>query len=120
VFGNRVVMRIFGPKRDEVTAEWKKMHNQELLNLNSSSLRRSSQGGWGGRGIWNAWERREMCARLWWESHNERDHSEDRGVGGMGSEWSWGDWLGLWSGFSWLRIGTGSGLLLTRWWTFRF
>jgi hypothetical protein len=28
VFENRVLMRIFGPKRDEVTGEWKKLHNE--------------------------------------------------------------------------------------------
>jgi hypothetical protein len=36
VFGNRVLRRIFGPKRDEVTGEWRKLHNGELLNLYSS------------------------------------------------------------------------------------
>jgi hypothetical protein len=37
VFENRVLRRIFGPKRDEVTREWKKLHNEELDNLHSSS-----------------------------------------------------------------------------------
>jgi hypothetical protein len=32
----RVLRRIFGPKRDEVTAGWRKLHSEELLNLNSS------------------------------------------------------------------------------------
>jgi hypothetical protein len=36
VFENRVVIRIFGPKRDEVTGEWRKLHNEELHNLYSS------------------------------------------------------------------------------------
>jgi hypothetical protein len=36
VFENRVLRRIFGPKRDEVTGEWMKMHNEELHNLYSS------------------------------------------------------------------------------------
>jgi hypothetical protein len=36
VFENRVLRRIFGPKRDEVTAEWRKLHNGELHNLYSS------------------------------------------------------------------------------------
>ena len=30
VFVNRVLKRIFGPKRDEVTGEWRKLHNEEL------------------------------------------------------------------------------------------
>jgi len=33
VFENRVFRRIFGPKRDEVTGEWKKLHNEELNDL---------------------------------------------------------------------------------------
>jgi hypothetical protein len=36
VFENRVLRRIFGPKRDEVAAEWRKLHSEELHNLNSS------------------------------------------------------------------------------------
>jgi hypothetical protein len=33
VFDNRVLRRTFGPKRDEVTGEWRKLHNEELHNL---------------------------------------------------------------------------------------
>jgi hypothetical protein len=33
---NRVLRRIFGPKRDEVTGEWRKQHNEELNDLYSS------------------------------------------------------------------------------------
>jgi hypothetical protein len=36
VFENRVLRRIFGPKRDEVTGEWRKLHNEELHVLYSS------------------------------------------------------------------------------------
>ena len=36
VFENRVLRRIFGPKRDEVTQEGRKLHNEELNNLYSS------------------------------------------------------------------------------------
>jgi hypothetical protein len=37
VFENRVLRRIFGPKRDEVTGGWRKLHNTELHNLYSSA-----------------------------------------------------------------------------------
>jgi hypothetical protein len=36
VFENRVLRRIFGSKRDEVTGGWRKLHNEELHNLYSS------------------------------------------------------------------------------------
>jgi hypothetical protein len=36
VFKNRVLRRIFGPKRDEVTGEWRRLHNKELNDLYSS------------------------------------------------------------------------------------
>jgi hypothetical protein len=35
-FENRVLRCIFGPRRDEVTGEWRKLHNEELHNLYSS------------------------------------------------------------------------------------
>jgi len=36
VFENRVLRRIFGPKRDEVTREWRKLHSVELNDLYAS------------------------------------------------------------------------------------
>jgi hypothetical protein len=36
VFENKVLRRIFGPKRVEVTGEWRKLHNEELRDLYSS------------------------------------------------------------------------------------
>ena len=36
VFENRVLRRVFGPKRDGVTGEWRKLHNEELNDLYSS------------------------------------------------------------------------------------
>jgi hypothetical protein len=36
VFENRVQRKIFGPKKDEVTGEWRKLHNKELRDLYSS------------------------------------------------------------------------------------
>jgi hypothetical protein len=36
VFENRVLRKIFGPKRDEVTREWRELHNKDLCNLYSS------------------------------------------------------------------------------------
>jgi hypothetical protein len=36
VFENRILTRIFTPKRDGVTGDWRKLHNEELHNLHSS------------------------------------------------------------------------------------
>jgi hypothetical protein len=46
VFENRVLRRIFGPKRNEVTGEWRKLHSEELHNLYSSLdiIRQISEG----------------------------------------------------------------------------
>jgi hypothetical protein len=70
MFENRVVRRIFGPKRDdEVSAEWRKLHNEELDNMYSSpniirqikSRRRYVEH------VTCMGEERE-CTRFWWES----------------------------------------------------
>jgi hypothetical protein len=37
MFENRVLRKIFGPKREEVKEEWRKLHNEELNDLNPSS-----------------------------------------------------------------------------------
>jgi hypothetical protein len=69
VFENRVLRRIFGLKRDEVTGEWRKLHNEELRDLYSSSS------------IIRIIKPRRMrfaghVTRIgyWWESQRERDH----------------------------------------------
>jgi hypothetical protein len=115
VFENRVLRGIFGPKRDEVMGEWRKLHNGELHNLYSSQilLGRSNQGEWGGRGMWHAWETGETCTGFWWEIPKEKDHLKDQGVdGGRGSKWTLGRLVGgVWSEFTWSRIGTVGGLL---------
>jgi len=38
VFENKVLRRIFGPKRDELTGRWRKPHNEELNDLYSSPI----------------------------------------------------------------------------------
>jgi hypothetical protein len=90
LFENRVLRKMFGPMRDEVTGEWRKMHSEELHKLYSSPniIRqiKSRRTRWAD--MWHALERREKYTRFWWESPKNRDHSEDRGVDGrLGSEW---------------------------------
>jgi hypothetical protein len=38
MFDDRVLRKIFGPKRDDVTGEWRKLHNEELHNLYSPQI----------------------------------------------------------------------------------
>jgi hypothetical protein len=38
VFENRVLRRIFGPKRDKETGEWRKLHNEELTGVSNSAI----------------------------------------------------------------------------------
>jgi hypothetical protein len=38
MFENRVLRRIFGPKRDELTRKWRKLYNEELNDINSSNI----------------------------------------------------------------------------------
>jgi hypothetical protein len=111
VFENRVLRRIFGPKRNEVTGECRKLHNEKLRKLYSSpyilrqiNSRRMRLVGYVAR--------MGKVYKVWWESPKERDYSEDQVVGGrMESEWILGilAW-GVWIRYDWLTIGTGGGL----------
>jgi hypothetical protein len=83
VLKNRVLRRIFGPKRDEVTEEWRKLHKEELndlyfspstIRIMKSRIRLAEHvARMGGRGT------RIGC---WWENQRERGHLKDQGVGG--------------------------------------
>jgi hypothetical protein len=48
VFENRVLRRIFGPKRDEETGEWRRLHNKELYAVHSSPCIISRRLRWAG------------------------------------------------------------------------
>jgi hypothetical protein len=77
VFENKVLRRIFGPKRDEVMGEWRKLHSEELHNLYSSPdiIRqvKSRRMIWAGHVARMGEERK--CTRFCWEIPKERDHS---------------------------------------------
>jgi hypothetical protein len=79
VFESRVVRKIFAPKRDEVTGEWRRLHNEELYDLYSSpniiQVIKSRRLRW-------AWHvarmgRSQVHTGFWWGNLRERDHLED-------------------------------------------
>jgi hypothetical protein len=105
VFENRVLGRIFGPKREDVTGEWRKLHSEELHNLYVKSRRMR----WA-RHVARMGEERK-CTRFWWENQKESDHLEDQGVYGIRMALREIGWGGGWIGCDWIRIGTGGQLL---------
>jgi hypothetical protein len=76
VYENRVLRRIFGPKRDEVMGGWRKLHNEEYCNLYSSPsiirIIKSRRMRWAGHEA--RMGRRGTRIGYWWESQKERHH----------------------------------------------
>jgi hypothetical protein len=114
VFENRVLRRIFGPKREEVTGEWRELYNDELNDLYSPNIVRVIKSGrmrWAGHVV--CMGRGEASTGFWWGNLKEKDHLGDPGIVGRNDikmdihEVGWGGWTGS----SWLRIGTGGGPL---------
>jgi hypothetical protein len=117
VFENRVSRRIFGPKWDVVTREWRKLHNEELNDLYSSSnivrMMKSRRMRWAGH-ITRMWEGRGVCGVLVGKPERKRPLGRPRR--------KWKDnrpikadlqqmGCGVWTGLSWLGIEKGSGHL---------
>ena len=79
-----VLRRIFWPKRDEVTGEWRKLHNEELKGLHSSPnivrVIKSRRMRWAGHVARMGEERGRIGS--WWGKRRERDRWGDPGVDG--------------------------------------
>jgi hypothetical protein len=115
VFENRALRRIFGPKRNEVMGEWRKLHSEELHNLYSSpniirqiKARRMS---WAGH-VACMGEERKVCRVLVGKPEGKRQVERPRCRWEDGIRMILGKLAGrVLSGFNWLRIGASGGLL---------
>jgi hypothetical protein len=89
VFENRMLRRIFGPKKDDVIGRWRKLHNEVIHNLYSTPgiIRMMRLAGHIG---------------VWWESQKERDPDV---IGRIILKWI----LVRQDGLIWLRMGTSGG-----------
>ena len=120
VFENRVLRRIFGPKRDKVTGQWRKLQNRELTDLYSSPniicTIKSRKMKWAGHAALTG-ERRGVYRVLVGIPEGQRllgrpkCKQEDNIKVGL-QEVAWGG--EAWTGFIWLTIGT-QGRLLQKW-----
>ena len=113
VFQNRMLRRIFGPKRDEVTGEWRKLHNEELNVLYSSpnivQVIKSRRMRWVGH-VARMGEGRGMYSVLVGKPGGKRPMGRPRD--GKILRWIFRKWdVGVQTGSIWLRIGTGGGHL---------
>jgi len=112
VFENMVLRRIFGPRRDEVTGEWRRLRNEELNDLYSSpnivrviKLRKMR---WAGH-VAHMGEERGVYRVLVGKPEGKRG---DLGVDGWIIGWISRRWdVGIWTGLGWPRIERGGGRL---------
>ena len=103
VFENRMLRRIVGPKRDEVTGEWRKLHNEELNDLYCSTnivrVIKSRRMIWAGHAALMG-ERKGIYRVVVEKPEGKR----------IILRWIFRKWdVRVWTGTSWLRIGTDGG-----------
>ena len=115
VFENMVLRRIFGPRREEVRGEWRRLHNEELNDLycshNIVRVIKSRRMRWAGH-VARMGEERGVY-RVLVGKPEERRPLGDLGVEGwiilgrISRRWD----VGIWTGLGWPRIETGGGRL---------
>jgi hypothetical protein len=98
----RVMRKMFGPKAEEETADWRNLHSKDAFNV--YTLIKSSRMSWA-RSCDMQWE---MCTGFWWGNLKKRGHLEDIGVSGkkiLQESLKKQDGRVL-TGFIWIRLGT--------------
>ena len=124
IFENMALRRIFGPKRGEVTEEWRKLHNEELNDLycspNIIRVIKSRRMRWAGH-VARMGERRGLCRVLVGRPEG-KSHLEEPDIdGSIILRWISKKWdVGFWTGSNWLRVGTDGWQLWLRKWTLGF
>jgi len=115
VFENMVLRRIFGPRRDEVTGEWSRLHNEELSDLYASPnivrVIKSRRMRWAGH-VARMGEERGAYRVLVGKPEGKRPLGRPNVDGWIILGWISRRWdVGMWTGLGWPRIGTGGGRL---------
>jgi len=115
VFENMVLRRIFGPRREEVTGEWRRLHNEERNDFycspNIVRVIKSRRMRWAGH-VARMGEERGVYRVLLGKPEG-KSHWGDLGVDGwiilgwISRRWN----VGIWTGLGLSRVGTGSGRL---------
>ena len=114
MFENRVLRRVFGSKRDEVTGKWRKLHNEELKDLYSLPkivrVVKSRRMRWAGHVV-RMVEGRGVQRVLVGKPEGKRSLERRRLDGRIILRWIFGKWERVESGCSWLKMETDGGHL---------
>jgi len=115
VLENRVLRRMFGPKRDEVTGAWRKLHNETFNDMyslpNTVRVIKSRRMRWAGH-VARMSEKRDVYRVLVGKPEGKRPLGRPRRRWDEILKWIFRKWdLGVWTGTSWVGIGTGGGHL---------
>jgi hypothetical protein len=80
MFGNRVLRKMFRPKKDEVAGEWRRLHHEKLYNLYfppNILMVRVIKSGKSRRDMWHILGKREFRTGFWWGNLREGNYFEE-------------------------------------------
>jgi len=114
LFENTVLRKIFGAQRDEVTGEWRTIHNEELYDLyclpNIVRVTKTRRMRWAGH-VARMGEMRGAYRVLVGKPLGKRPLGRLNCGGRIILKWIFKKWDGAWNGLIWLRTGTSDGVL---------